>query len=288
MGAITVAVVQMAMGEARERNLERAVELARQAAHAGARLLLLPELFEGRYFPAEIDDRWLSLATTLADNPAVRRFSTLCAELGVVVPVSFFEHDPPGGRYYNSVAMVDADGSLLGCYRKTHIPDGAGYEEKHYFTPGDTGFRVFQTRLGRIGVGICWDQWFPECARAMALRGAEILLYPTAIGSEPEPPYRDTRKPWRRVMQGHAVANTTPLAAANRVGEEGGQRFYGTSFICDGYGEVQAELDDRQEGFALWTLDRAHWDREREFMGLLRDRRPACYLDLVQDPSRPG
>lgn len=286
MDAITVAVIQMAMDEVRAHNLARAERLTRDAARAGAQLILLPELFEGPYFPREIEGGFFSLATVLADNPAVRRFSSLCAELGVVMPISFFEHDPGQGCHYNSVAMLDADGSHLGCYRKTHIPDGAGYEEKYYFAPGDTGFKVFQTRHGKVGVGICWDQWFPECARAMTLKGADILLYPTAIGSEPEPPHRDTRKPWRRVMQGHAVANTIPVAASNRVGVEGEQRFYGTSFICDGYGEVQAELGDAEEGFSLWAVDCVHWAKEREFMGLLRDRRPGCYGELVEPPTR--
>lgn len=281
-GALSVAVAQMAMSHRRERNITRAMALVRDAAAAGAQVVVLPELFEGPYFPREIHDRHFAAATTLADNPAVQALSPLCAELEVAVPVSFFERDETSGRTYNSVAMLDADGRCLGLYRKTHIPSGPGYEETHYFAPGDTGFQVFATRHGRLGVGICWDQWFPECARAMTLLGAELLLYPTAIGTEPEPPHRDTRGPWRRVMQGHAVANTIPVAAANRVGDEAGQVFYGNSFICDGYGDVVAALDDREEATTLAMFDRAHLARERAWMGLLRDRRPDHYRRLVE------
>jgi N-carbamoylputrescine amidase len=178
--------------------------------------------------------------------------------------------------------MVDADGSVLGHYRKTHIPDGPGYEEKYFFAPGDTGFKAWDTRFGKIGVGICWDQWFPECARAMTLLGADLLLYPTAIGTEPVRAEVDTSAPWRRVMVGHAVANTIPVAAANRVGDEHGQRYYGTSFICDGRGDILTELDREEEGFAIAELDLAKWHQEREWMALMRDRRPEAYAALAQ------
>jgi N-carbamoylputrescine amidase len=197
-------------------------------------------------------------------------------ELGVALPVSFFERE--GDRYFNSLAMLDADGALLGVYRKTHIPDGTGYEEKYYFSPGDTGFRVWDTRFGKVGVGICWDQWFPECARAMTLQGADVLLYPTAIGSEPVTT-RDTSKPWRRAMVGHAVSNTIHVAAANRVGNEGGQLFYGTSFIADPWGEIRAELYG-EPGLLVHTLDLASARKDRDWMGLLKDRQPHAYAAL--------
>lgn len=277
---LRVGVAQMAMGADRNENIAHACELVRQAKLSDAQVVLLPELFEGVYFPRTIDDAHFALATSVEDSPAIVALAALCKELQVVVPVSFFERD--GDRYFNSVVMLDADGVQVGRYRKTHIPDGAGYEEKHYFEPGDTGFVVFDTRYGRIGVGICWDQWFPECARAMTLMGAEVLLYPTAIGSEPMAPHRDTRAPWRRVMQGHAVANTIPVAAANRVGDENGQRFYGTSFVCDGYGEICAELDDHEEGVRVVTFSRKQLAIEREWMGLVRDRRPECYGALTK------
>lgn len=278
---LNIAVVQMAMVDRVAENIEQATHWVRQAAQNGAHVVILPELFEGPYFPQRKDERHFTRATSAQDNPALKALAPICRELNVVVPVSFFERD--GDQYFNSVVTLDADGQALGMYRKTHIPDGPGYEEKHYFEPGDTGFQVFDTRHGRIGVGICWDQWFPECARALVLKGAEILVYPTAIGSEPEPPFRDTAAPWRRVMQGHAVANTIPVVAANRVGLEGSQRFYGTSFICDGYGEVIAEMDRSKSGTIMAELDRARLADERAWMGLLRDRRPSAYGQLIEE-----
>lgn len=277
MSVVQVGLVQMAMVEAQEQNIAAAVAGVRQAAADGAQVILLPELFEGFYFPREIDDRFFAWAKPLISNPAVHALKKVCAELEVVVPVSVFEYDPVSTRYYNTVVVVDADGQSLGFYRKTHIPDGPGYEEKHYFSPGDTGFKVFSTKYGRLGVGICWDQWFPECARAMTLQGADLLLYPTAIGSEPEPPYTDTSAAWQRVMQGHAVANTIPVMAANRVGDEGGQRFYGHSFVCDGFGELLVELPADTPGVRVVPVDLGHWSQQRDWMGLLRDRRPNCY-----------
>jgi N-carbamoylputrescine amidase len=201
--------------------------------------------------------------------------------LGIVIPTSYFERD--GQHYYNSMAMVDADGTVLGNYRKSHIPDGPGYEEKFYFRPGNTGFRVWETRFGRLGVGICWDQWFPEAARAMVLEGAEVLLYPTAIGSEPEDPGLDTRQVWRRAMLGHAVSNLTPVVAANRTGLEGDQSFYGHSFISDHFGDVLAEMGDAESGVIVQELDLAEAAKRRAAFGFFRDRRPDLYGRLVRD-----
>jgi N-carbamoylputrescine amidase len=270
----TLAVAQFAMVEAPERNLARACELVRQAHARGAQVVLLPELFSSLYFPREIDARFFALAHSVDADPAVRALAQLAKELSLVIPVSFFER--AGDAYFNSLVVLDADGKNLGQYRKTHIPDGDGYEEKFYFTPGDTGFQVFHSRYACLGVGICWDQWFPECARAMALQGADVLLYPTAIGSEPTTG-RDTAAPWRRVMQGHAVSNTVHVAAANRVGDEGGQCFYGTSFIADPWGDIQSELGRSEEGLAIATIDIARARADRDWMGLLRDRRPSMY-----------
>jgi N-carbamoylputrescine amidase len=270
-------VVQFAMQASPERNIARGCELVREAHARGAQVILLPELFSSYYFPREKDARFFALAHSVADDPALRALSQLAAELSVVLPVSFFERD--GDNYYNSLMVLDADGSQRGLYRKTHIPDGDGYEEKFYFKPGDTGFRAWQTRYATLGVGICWDQWFPEAARCMALLGADILLYPTAIGSEPVTT-RDTAAPWRRVMVGHAVANTMHVAAANRVGNEGGQVFYGTSFIADPWGEVVAELDRTQEGVLVQAIDVAKARADRAWMGLLRDREPAHYTPI--------
>lgn len=272
---MTVAVLQAALGGEREANVRRIEALVREAAARGARVIVPPELFEGPYFPKVEREEFFEWARPAAGNETIARFQALAAELDVVVPVSFFEKDGP--HYYNSVAMVDADGAVLGLYRKSHIPDGPGYEEKFYFRPGDTGFRTWNTRVGAIGVGICWDQWFPECARAMMLAGAELLLYPTAIGSEPHDPGLDTSGPWRRAMVGHAVCNVVPVAAANRVGNEDGQRFYGCSFICDHRGELIAELGTDEEGVALAGFDPATVARTRAAYGFFRDRRPDLY-----------
>jgi N-carbamoylputrescine amidase len=273
----TLAIAQFSMVETPERNLARACELVREAHARGAQIVLLPELFCSLYFPREIDKRHFALAHSVADDPALRALSQLARELSLVIPVSFFER--AGDAYFNSAVVLDADGSSLGLYRKTHIPDGPGYEEKFYFSPGDTGFQVFRSRYANLGLGICWDQWFPECARALALQGADILLYPTAIGSEPVTG-RDTAAAWRRVMLGHAVANTTHVAAANRVGDESGQCFYGTSFIADPWGEVQCELGRSEEGLSIAHIDVARARADREWMGLLRDRRPSMYGSL--------
>jgi len=270
-------VLQFAMESSAERNIAHACELVREAHARGAQVILPPELFSGPYFPREKDDRFFAWAHSVEQDPALRAMTQLATELGVVIPVSFFER--AGDSFYNSLVVVDADGKSLGLYRKTHIPDGEGYEEKYYFKPGDTGFRTFRTRYATLGVGICWDQWFPEAARCMALLGADILLYPTAIGSEPVTE-RDTAAPWRRVMVGHAVANTVHVAAANRIGNEGGQVFYGTSFVADPWGEILAELGRTEEGVLVHTIDVAKARADRAWMGLLRDRQPTHYAPI--------
>ncbi len=256
-------------------NIRDLTELVREAAGRKAQVVLLPELFESIYFCTFERDEYFALAKPVKGNPTIGHFQKLARELGIVIPVSFFEQDGP--NYYNSVAMVDADGALLGVYRKSHIPDGPGYEEKYYFRPGDTGFRVWDTRFGKIGVGICWDQWFPECARALMLRGADILLYPTAIGTEPEEPGLDTKDPWQRAMIGHAVSNVVPVVAANRIGSEPRQVFYGHSFIVDHRGEKVAELGREERGVITATFDFETIRRHRAAFGFFRDRRPELY-----------
>lgn len=276
MRNVTVAVLQASYGEDMKANLAKTERLVRDAAKTGAQIILPSELFQNIYFCTTQDSRWFAQAYPADEHPCVRHFQPIAKELGVVLPISFFERD--GVCHYNSVAVLDADGTLLGVYRKTHIPDGPGYQEKYYFRPGNTGYKVWDTRHGRIGVGICWDQWFPECARAMALQGAELLLYPTAIGSEPHDPTLDTRLPWQRAMVGHAVCNAIPVAAANRVGTEKGlgvpQTFYGSSFIADPHGELVASLDSAEEGFATATFDLDACDRQRRSeWGFFRDLR---------------
>ena len=276
---VTLAALQCALGGGRAQNVERVEALVRDAAAQGAQVVLPPELFEGPYFCRHERTEFFDWASPLEGHPTVERFSSLARELGVVLPVSFFER--AGQEYYNSVALVDADGAVLGVYRKSHIPDGPGYEEKYYFRPGNTGFRVWSTRFGVMGVGICWDQWFPECARAMVLLGAEVLLYPTAIGSEPSDPGLDTRDPWQRAMMGHAVSNVVPVVAANRTGEEEGQRFYGSSFVANARGDKVAEMGRDDEGIAVATFDLDELRRVRAGWGFFRDRRPELYELLV-------
>ncbi|MDH3200254.1 MAG: N-carbamoylputrescine amidase [Myxococcales bacterium] len=272
---LEIAVVQCELQGSRDVNVSRVEALVREAAGRGARIVLTPELFEARYFPQAKDANAFDLAAPAEGHPTIQRMQRLAKELAVVLPVSFFEKADDG--YYNSLAVVDADGAELGVYRKSHIPHGPGYEEKFYFRPGNTGFRVWDTRHGRLGIGVCWDQWFPETARAMALLGAEVLLYPTAIGTEPTTPDEDSKDPWRRVMLGHAVANAMPLAAANRIGTEAGLTFYGSSFICDHRGEVIAELDRHEEGIAVATFDRDALREYRANWDFFRDRRPDLY-----------
>ena len=275
MNRLVVAAVQCPLGGARAANVARVEELVRAAAARGANVVLPPELLEGPYFCREEDPDHFAEARTLESDEAIARMREVARELRVVIPVSFFERAGPA--YFNSVAVIDADGAVLGVYRKSHIPDGPGYEEKFYFRPGDTGFRVWSTRFGTLGVGICWDQWFPEAARAMMLLGAEVLLYPTAIGSEPHEPGLDTRDPWQRAMIGHAVSNVVPVVAANRVGIEGGQSFYGSSFIADARGDKVAELDRGETGVLVHAFDLDALARARASWGFFRDRRPELY-----------
>jgi N-carbamoylputrescine amidase len=283
---ITVAVLQSALTDDADKNIQRISDLVREAASKGASVILPSELFEGHYFCTSQEEKNFDRAYAWRESPAVKAMAKLAAELNVVIPVSIFEKAGPA--YFNTVVMVDADGSLMGIYRKSHIPDGPGYQEKYYFRPGDTGFRVWDTRHGRIGVGICWDQWYPECARAMVLQGADVLLYPTAIGSEPHDDSLDTAARWRRAMLGHAVSNVTPVAAANRVGNENGQLFYGTSFISDHTGEILGDLDRKEEGVVVATIDMDVVDRARAAWGFFRDRRTDLYGPLVNPLSERG
>lgn len=278
---VRVAATQCAFTGSLEENVARVEGLVREAAGQGAQVILPSELFEGTYFCREERDEFFAWARPAEGHPTILRFQKLAAELGVVVPVSFFERD--GHAFYNSVAMVDADGSLLGVYRKSHIPDGPGYEEKFYFRPGNTGFKVWDTRFGKLGAGICWDQWYPECARAMMLLGAELLLYPTAIGTEPENPELDTKDLWQRAMIGHAVSNVVPVVASNRTGTEGGQTFYGHSFIANHRGDKVAELGRTDSGVILAELDLEEIRRHRASFGFFRDRRPDLY-GLISKP----
>jgi N-carbamoylputrescine amidase len=275
MKSLVVAAVQCPLGGPRADNIARVEQLVREAAGKGANVVLPPELFEGPYFCREERAEHFAEARALDEDEAVARMRVVARELGIVIPVSFFER--AGQAYFNSVAVIDADGSVMGVYRKSHIPDGPGYEEKFYFRPGDTGFEVWPTRFGTLGVGICWDQWFPETARAMMLLGAEVLLYPTAIGSEPHEPDLDTRDPWQRAMIGHAVSNIVPVVAANRVGVEDGQSFYGSSFIADPRGDKVVELDRTASGVIVHRFDLEAIARTRAAWGFFRDRRPDLY-----------
>jgi len=283
MRRIRVAAVQMAMTDVVADNVATAERLVRRAVTEGANLVQLPELFEGRYFCEEQSANEVERARPLEGHPTVAHFAELARELGVVLPISFFER--AGNAAFNSVAVIDADGSVRGVYRKSHIPDGPGYSEKYYFNPGDTGFRVWNTAVGRIGIGICWDQWFPECARVLALRGAEVILYPTAIGSEPLDPTWDSSRHWQRVMQGHAGANLVPVVAANRVGRESGRRhdleFYGTSFVAGPTGEIVVEADRSSEQVIAADFDLDEVERLRRGWGVFRDRRPTLYGPIV-------
>lgn len=284
-----IAAAQFACTADRAANLATAERTVREAHARGARLVLLPELFETPYFCKDHCNEHFDLALPIADNPAVKRLRVLAAELQVVLPVSVFER--AGKAFYNTVAMVDADGKLLGTYRKSHIPESPGYHEKFYFSPGDTGFRVWQTRYGSIGVGICWDQWFPEGARAMALMGAELLLYPTAIGAEPQDPGIDSQPHWQRTMQGHAAANVMPLAAANRIGVEQGERwqveYYGSSFIADHTGAIVAQADRNSETLLTASFDLDAIREYRRAWGVFRDRRPDLYGPLLSLDGLP-
>ncbi len=295
---IKVACIQFACGEAAtsdaeqvKRNIDTAERLTRKAAAEGARIVLLSELFERKYFCQERNYDYYELAQPIMENPAVQRFMEVCRELGIVMPISVFERDE--NVFYNSVAMIDADGEVVGIYRKTHIPDDHYYQEKFYFTPGNTGFQVFKTRYGNVGVGICWDQWFPETARCLALKGADIILYPTAIGSEPILEV-DSSGHWMRTMQGHSAANIIPVAAANRVGKEivepteenGGQKssliFYGSSFLTDETGDVIVRAGRDGEEIIYAEYDFTENRKKRSSWGIFRDRRPECYEELTE------
>jgi N-carbamoylputrescine amidase len=282
MREVTVAATQMACTWDVDANVAQAMELVREAASRGANIVLIQELFETPYFPAEEREDRFTLARPLDGHPTIAKMSALAEELAVVLPVSFFER--AGNAHFNSLAIVDADGRVLGIYRKSHIPDGPGYEEKFYFNPGDTGFRVWKTRYGNIGAAICWDQWFPECARAMALQDAEIFLYPTAIGDEPQPQSVDSRRQWQRVMQGHAAANLIPVVASNRIGTEestSNLTFYGSSFITDATGEKIAEASTDQQAVLTATFDLDALRMSRASWGLFRDRRTDLYRALL-------
>jgi N-carbamoylputrescine amidase len=280
---ITVAGLQAAYGHDMQANIAKTEDLIREAAKRGAQVILPSELFQGIYFPTRQNPKWFETAYPAQAHPCVLALQKLAKELNVVIPISFFEKDGP--RYYNSVAVADAGGEILGLYRKSHIPDGPGYQEKYYFRPGDTGFKAWKTKHGTIGVGICWDQWYPEAARAMVLQGTEVLFYPTAIGSEPYDLNLDTHKQWRRAMQGHAVCNAVPIVAANRIGSEENdgvsQKFYGHSFIADHMGERVESFGETEEGVLVHSFDLSEIERYRAEWGFFRDRRTDLYAKSI-------
>lgn len=281
---ITVAAIQLALNADEQSNIDAVSDYIAAAANKGAQIILPPELFSSPYFCAEEDEALFALAKPINDHPSVRAMAKLAKRLNVAIPTSFFERDGP--HYYNSMAMIGPDGHVMGIYRKSHIPDGPGYEEKYYFRPGNSGFKVWELFGTKIGVGICWDQWYPECARAMALMGAEILFYPTAIGSEPYDSGLDTSRMWRRAMQGHAVSNCMPVVASNRIGSEttinGEQNFYGHSFIANEWGDLVAQYDG-ESGILVAQFDLDEARKHRAGMGFFRDRRPELYNRLTQD-----
>lgn len=282
MSTLHVAALQLPLGSSDEQENIRAVSaLVEQAAAGGAQVILPPELFSGPYFCKVEDEALFALARPTAQHPSVQAMQALASKLKVAIPTSFFERD--GQHYYNTLAMIGPDGAIMGTYRKSHIPDGPGYEEKYYFRPGNDGFKVWDLFGHKVGVGICWDQWYPEAARVMALMGAEVLLYPTAIGSEPYDADLDTSRMWRRAMIGHAVSNCMPVIAANRIGTEDGQRFYGHSFISDEWGDFLAEYGAEETGVLSATLDLSRAARHRAGMGFFRDRRPQLYTRIAQD-----
>jgi N-carbamoylputrescine amidase len=284
MAKLTVAAIQTAYGPDIAENIAKTELFIREAAALDAQVVLPSELFQGIYFCSRQDPKWFATAYPAREHPCVTALAKLAGELGLVIPISFFEKDGPA--YYNSVAIADADGEVLGVYRKSHIPDGPGYQEKYYFRPGNTGFKAWKTRFATIGVGICWDQWFPEAARAMALQGADVLFYPTAIGSEPYDTALDTHRRWQRAMQGHAVSNAIPVVAANRIGLEdndgAAQRFYGHSFIADHTGAFVADFGDTDEGVLVASFDLAEIEEYRADWGFFRDRRAGLYGGLVE------
>ena len=282
MTTLTIAAVQLPLGSPDEAaNIAAVSALVEAAAEQGAQVVLPPELFSGPYFCKTEDEALFALARPTAEHPSVKAMQALARGLKIAIPTSFFERDGP--HYYNTMAMIGPDGAIMGTYRKSHIPDGPGYEEKYYFRPGNDGFKVWELFGYKLGVGICWDQWYPECARVMALLGAEVLLYPTAIGSEPYDTDLDTSRMWRRAMQGHAVSNCLPVIAANRIGVEDGQNFYGHSFIADEWGDLVAEYGGAETGVLVAQLDLARAARHRAGLGFFRDRRPQLYGRIAQD-----
>ena len=291
MTTLTIATTQMPCTWDLPGNLDRAEQLVRDAAKQGAQVILLQELFATPYFCIEQSHKHMALAEEYRDSRVLARFAALARELSVVLPLSWFEK--AGNAYFNSLSVADADGRLLGVYRKTHIPNAIGYQEKEYFSPGDTGFKVWDTAFGRLGVGICWDQWFPETARCLALMGAEVLLYPTAIGSEPGCAALDSRDHWQMTMRGHAAANLLPVVASNRVGRETAttdsslqMSFYGSSFISDHKGQLLATADRDSTWFLLQRVDLAAMREERLNWGIYRDRRPEMYGPLLSQDGR--
>lgn len=281
MTMLTVAALQLAFSDDIDANIAAVSELIREAASKGAKVILPPELFEGHYFCQVEDEGLFARAKPTEQHPCVIAMRKLAAELGVYIPTSFFEADGP--HHYNSLAMIDDKGAIMGVYRKSHIPDGPGYEEKFYFRPGNTGFKVWPTPSATLGVGICWDQWYPETARSMMLMGAEILFFPTAIGNEPHDPELDTSRMWQRAMVGHSVSNVVPIVAANRIGTENGQTFYGHSFIADERGDYMASFGREETGVLVATIDLDRVKRHRAAFGFFRDRRPDLYGRLTQD-----
>ena len=290
MRIVKVAATQMSCTDNIEDNIKKAEDLVRKAAAQGAQIILIQELFETLYFCQKEKPEYYNYATEVSKNRAVCHFKKVAKELGVVLPVSFYEK--LNNARYNALAVIDADGEVLGVYRKSHIPDGPGYEEKYYFNPGDTGFKVWNTRYGKIGVGICWDQWFPEAARCMALMGAEILFYPTAIGSEPESPEVDSKDHWQRCMIGHAACNLMPVVASNRVGSEkigdSEIKFYGSSFITNGVGEKIAEAGRTEETVLIADFDLDAMAYQRTEWGIFRDRRPDLYKAILTYDGNTG
>ncbi|WP_312127901.1 N-carbamoylputrescine amidase [Brevundimonas sp.] len=280
---ITVAGIQTSYGTDLQDNIDKTIGFIREAASRGAQVILPSELFQGPYFCVSQEEHWFEHAYEWDKHPCVTQLQPIAKELGVAIPVSIFEREGP--MYYNSLVMLDADGEAMGVYRKSHIPDGPGYQEKYYFRPGDTGFKVWNTRFGKVGVGICWDQWYPETARAMMLQGAEVLMYPTAIGTEPHDDSLDTAAPWQRAMQGHAVSNVVPVVGANRIGHEqvteAGQTFYGHSFIANHRGDLVESFGRDDEDVLVATFDLDFLDRHRAAWGFFRDRRTDLYGPLT-------
>ncbi len=278
---ITVAAIQLAFTDDVNINHDAVSSLVHDAAKQGAQIVLPPELFQGHYFCKTQREEFFTRAYSVATHPSVHAMQKIAKQLGIIIPTSIYERDGP--HYYNSLVMIAADGEIMGIYRKSHIPDGPGYQEKFYFRPGNTGFKVWHTPHGCIGIGICWDQWYPECARAMMLMGADILMYPTAIGAEPHDPDLDTRRLWQRAMVGHAVSNVVPVVASNRIGIEEGQKFYGCSFIADHRGDMAAEFGDSETGVLVHTFDIEAIRKNRFAFGFFRDRRPDLYERLSED-----